>query len=143
VFSGCTSFRASASWFCCSYTSVGLSIFVPSGVGCCVYSTTSVGFTGVVFGDGISLILMISGGCCLPFSNCTCDMVLTLGCLALWMASAFFGGSMVVNVKHFLSLNGLCDLCKFRFVLLSLYHSLSILFSQMASLLSRQCVVWA
>jgi hypothetical protein len=60
VFVGYTSFRVSVSWFCYSCTSVGLSMFMPSGVGCWVSSTTGVGFTGVVFGDGISLTLTIS-----------------------------------------------------------------------------------
>jgi hypothetical protein len=50
---------------------------------------------------------------------------------------------MVVSVEHLLSLNGLCDLCELRSVLLSLYRSLSVLFSQMDSLLPRSCIVWA
>jgi hypothetical protein len=143
VFFGCTSFRVFASWFCCFYASTGLSIFVPFGASCWISSTIGVGFTGIVSGDGISSTLMISDGCCSPSSNCTCDLVLTLGFMVPWLASACFGGAMVVNVEHLLSLNGLCDLCGLGSVLLNLYRSLSVLLSQMDSLLPRLCVVWA
>jgi hypothetical protein len=83
VFSGCASFRVSASRFCYSYTSVDLSVFVLSGADYWVSSTTGVGFTGVVSGDGILSTLMISDDYCSPSSNCTHDLVLNLDCLVL------------------------------------------------------------
>jgi hypothetical protein len=49
---------------------------------------------------------------------------------------------MAVNAEHLLSLDVLCDLWEPRTMLLSLYHSLSVLFSQMDSFLPRLCVVW-
>ena len=131
------------SWFCCSYTSISLSIFVPSSTIFGVSSTIGMGFTGVMSRDGISLTLMIYRGYCSPSFDCTCDLVLALGFLAPWLASPCFGGAMVVNFKHLLSLNGLCDLCGLEYVLLNLYLSLSVVLSQMGSFLLSLCVVWA
>jgi hypothetical protein len=50
---------------------------------------------------------------------------------------------MVVSVERLLSLNGLCALCELHSVLLNLYRSLSVLFSQIDSFLPRLCIVWA
>jgi hypothetical protein len=100
-----------------------------------------VGFTGVVSGDGISSILKISSDYCSPSSNCTYDLVLTLDYLVLWLASSFIGGAMAVNVEHLLNLNCLCDLCKLHSMILSLYRSLSVLFSQIDSFLPL-CVLY-
>jgi hypothetical protein len=82
-----------------------------------------VGFTSVVSRDGISLTLTTSDDYCSPSSRCIRDLVLTLGCLALWINSACFGGAMVVGIEGLLSLNGLCDLCELFSVFLSLYLS--------------------
>jgi hypothetical protein len=143
MFSGYASFRASMSWFCDSCTSAGISVFMPSGVGCWVSSTIGVGFTGVVSKDWISSTLTISSGCCSPSSKCTRDLVLTLVGLTLWLSSSFFGGAMVVNVERLLNSNGLCELSGLGFVLLNFYRSLSVLLSKMDSLLPRPCIVWA
>jgi hypothetical protein len=142
VFSGCASFRVSVLVLLLLY--LCRSIYIHA-LWCWLlgFFHYRCGVHGVVSGDGISSTLTISDGCCSPSSNCTRDLVLTLGCLALWLASACFGGAMVVNVECLLSLNGLCDLCELRSVLLSLYRSLSVLFSQMDSFLPRPCVVWA
>jgi hypothetical protein len=83
VFYGCASFRVFVSWFYCSCVYVGIYTFMLSATGCWVSSTTCVGFTGVVSGDGISSTLTNFGGCCSPSSNCTRDLVLTLDCLAI------------------------------------------------------------
>jgi hypothetical protein len=142
VFSGCTSFRVYTSWFYYSCNSIGLSILDPSDVGCWVSTTTGVGFSGFVFGDGILSTLMTSSGCCSLSSNYTRDLILTLVGLTLWLVYSFFGGAMVVNVKHLLILNGLYDLYELCSMLLSVYHSLSVLFSQMNYFFLRRCVVW-
>jgi hypothetical protein len=49
---------------------------------------------------------------------------------------------MVVSVEHLLSLNGLCDLYELCSILLSFYHSLTVLFSQLDSFIPHSCVVW-
>jgi hypothetical protein len=116
---------------------------MPSTVDCWVSSTTGVGFISFVSRDGISMKLTISDDCCSPYYNCTCALVLTLGFLEFFISSSFFGGAMVVSVECLLSLNGICALHELLFILLNLYHSLSILFLQMDSFLPRLCVVWA
>jgi hypothetical protein len=102
-FSGCSSLRVLVPWFYFSCASADISTFMPLGDGCWVSSTTSVGFIGVVSGDGILSILMISDGCCLISCDCTCSLVLNLECQAVWVDSSCFGGAMVVNVDHSLS----------------------------------------
>jgi hypothetical protein len=87
---------------------------MPSVIGFCVSSTMGVGFTSVVSGDGISSTLTTSSGYCSPSYNFTHALVLTLGCLEVWLASSCFGGAMVVSIKFLLSLNflyALCELC--------------------------------
>jgi hypothetical protein len=50
---------------------------------------------------------------------------------------------MVVSVERLLSLNGFCALCELCSMLLNLYFSLSVLFSQIDSFLPLSCIVWA
>jgi hypothetical protein len=110
VFSGCTSFKVSVSWFYGSYTSADIFVLFSSGSGCWISSSMGVGFTGVVSGDGISSTLTIYGGYCLPSSIFPRDLVLTLVGLALWLAYVCLGGAMAWNIKRLLDSNDLCDL---------------------------------
>jgi hypothetical protein len=52
MFSGCTSFRVSPSWFYGSCTSNGMSIFVPADASYWMSSSMGVKCTGVVSGMG-------------------------------------------------------------------------------------------
>jgi hypothetical protein len=143
MFYGCASFRVSAFGFCCSGALASISTFMPSGAGCWVYSTTGVGFTGVVFGDGISFILTISDRCCSPSFNCTRALVLTLGCLVVWFSFALFGGSMVVNFNCLLcfvasTTSVIFSLCFGYTVTLCFFYNLAI-----TCLFLRPCFVWS
>jgi hypothetical protein len=103
MFSGCASFRVSASWFYFSYASASISTLIPSSIGFWVSSTTGVGFTGVVSSDGISSTLTTSNDCCSPSCICTCALVLILECRAVWVNYHCFGGSIVVIFDHLLT----------------------------------------
>jgi hypothetical protein len=123
--------------FCWPYPSSGLSMSMPTCVVYWVSSTTSVRLPGVISGDGISSALTTPGndnGCCSLPCDCIYAMVLTLGCLVVWLSSDCFGGAMVVKFDHPLILVAsapyvnfaLCFICS---IALCLFQFLNKIFS--------------
>jgi hypothetical protein len=111
VLSGCTSFWVFASSLWGSCTTIGVSSFVASASGYWISSSISVGFIDIVSGDGISSISTIFDCCCSFSSNDPHDLVWTRFGLALWLASDYFGGAIMVPVECLLGSNNLCDRC--------------------------------
>jgi hypothetical protein len=109
--------------------------------GCWVSSTSGVGFTGVVSGNGILSTLTTSDDYCSLSCNCACALVLILECHVVWVDSTCFGGSIVVIVKHLLTSVvsitfvscALCFVCFLTFYIFSF---------SISCFLSHSCFVW-